>query len=326
MGFKRCYQCQGQSSTSVVVETFIHGRCGHLRCDTCHITFDSNVDEIEEIRGSDEIVKIEDETTYRLQFGEASKIRTEGVDYAQFDWSDQSELQAGVARPVFEAIDRWGDLRDNGLILDVGAGSGFTSILLAERYSGAKVIAIDPSPQVVGADGQRPNLTATQGTLTTVSVDPGSVDVVVILGNLMLHLDPFESVDRALAALKPGGLLVFDFKNIEATARQISILAARTGLARFLPRRLFERNFRNMRFGFTFDFLDGYLKERGDCVIRHVEPKAPRLLSFDNASEYQSGVSGALWRVLDWVDARRGLQAWTQVEVVAAPRVTSDHE
>lgn len=75
---------------------------------------------------------------------------------------------------------------------------------------------------------------------------------------------------------------------------------------------LLQRNFVNMRYGFTKKYVLRSLEEHGSKALE-IESKPPRLLEFSNKSHYQKGLKGLIWRSFDWFDAIRKEQAWIQI-------------
>ena len=128
----------------------------------------------------------------------------------------------------------------------------------------------------------------------------------------MLHMDPMDTVEEAHRVLKPGGTLILDFKNVKSATRVVAGWALRLGLDRFGGRHFLQRNFVNMRYGFTKKYVLRSLEERGFKPLE-IESKPPRLLEFSNKSHYQTGLKGFVWRMFDKFDAIRKEQAWIQV-------------
>src|SRR5579871_180103 len=135
-------------------------------------------------------------------------------------WSDQSLVEAWVrsaeARnrvmaPATERMFALAGIRAGMRVLDVGAGTGDTTLLLAARVGASgSVLATDLSPEMVSAivkavEALRlPNVTAEVADTATLAVAPQSFDAAVARNSLM-----FVDLDSALRAihraLKPGG-------------------------------------------------------------------------------------------------------------------------
>lgn len=311
-----CSQCKGQLKAKVLFNQFTHVEYGHAKCGQCGITFDSNVNEMCDVAVSTEEVEELEEKEYRELFVETSRIANdEGEIYTDFDWEDNDGVKAGVAEHVIRAVEA---RHPDGIsrFADVGCGNGFMSRELAKTYPDATVHAIDPSPMVARLRGVK-GIAAHQGTLQTAGLANESVEALSIIGNWMLHLNPRDTLEHAFRVLRPGGTIVLDFKNVKSAPRIIAGLALRLGLDRLGGRVLLQRNFVNMRYGFTKDYVLQMLEEIGfeSC---EVTSKPPRLLEFNNKSELQSGLKGLIWRTLDRIDAARDEQAW--IQVVASKR------
>ena len=125
-------------------------------------------------------------------------------------------------------------------------------------------------------------------------------------------MDPIDTLKAAQHVLQPGGTLIIDFKNVKSATRVLAGWALRMGLDRFGGRGLLQRNFVNMRYGFTKKYVLRSLEEQGFKSLE-IESKPPRLLEFSNKSHYQTGFKGLIWRTLDRFDAMRKEQAWIQI-------------
>jgi len=128
----------------------------------------------------------------------------------------------------------------------------------------------------------------------------------------MLHPAPMRTLELAYTALKPGGIIIFDFKNIRSLSRQICIGMARMGLPFLLPRKFFHRCFRAIRFGMHRSHVTASCERIGFEVIG-VRGKPPRLLAYENRNQYSRGLYGTIWRVLDKIDRLRKEEAWMQI-------------
>ena len=309
----RCTRCSGGAETFQIIGKFAHVDYGHVGCRRCGITFDDNVNDYLGLRPETaDITRIEDETEYRKLFIETSRIaRSDGVVYANFDWDDNEAVRKGVVRHVVEALARHAPLDSYSDILDLGCGNGFTTVELSEHMAGARMIAVDPSPEVLRIDGVN-GIRAMQGTLDSLSFPDGAFDGLIIIGNLMLHYDPWHTLREAHRCLRVGAPLIIDFKNIDASMRKSLCRMSRLGLQRYVPRKVLERAFVNMRFGFRRDFVRTMAEEIG-FEVTETYSKPPRLIEFRNRSAHQAGLKGILWRASNALDSARDQQAWVQM-------------
>lgn len=101
-------------------------------------------------------------------------------------------------------------------VLDAGCGTGRVAIELARR--GVATIGVDRDTDLLDrARGKAPEMTWIEADLGDVGVhlDPASLDLVVLAGNVLIFLDPgTETMTVASLAtlLRPGGLLVAGFQ------------------------------------------------------------------------------------------------------------------
>lgn len=309
---RNCSTCRGQANARLVFSKFTHVDYGHAACRQCGITFDSNVNDTIDVKlSAEEISGIDDEKAYRDLFIETSRIATdEGEIYSKFHWDDNDGVKAGVAAHVIGSIEKY---HPNGIqrFVDVGCGDGFTSVQISRRYPESSVISIDPSPLVKRLE-ELPGIHPYHGILQNAGIELGSADVVAIIGNWMLHTDPKDTARAAFDALRPGGTLILDFKNVRSLTRVLAKSALRLGVDKIAMRNWLQRNFLNMRFGYNKAFVRNMLTELG-FEVTEMYSKPPRLLEFKNKSEYQKGIAGMLWRSLNSVDRWRDEQAWVHV-------------
>lgn len=308
---KTCLRCRGSLRAKPVIRRFANVEYGHSACPNCRITFDSNVNEIADTDLTpEEILGLDDEARFRQLFVETSRISDDsGEVYSRFNWENNQKLKRGVAAHVIDVVERYKGAPDS--LVDVGCGDGFMSVVVAEHFPGCAVIAIDPSPLVMRLR-DHPRITPIRGTLQTAELPSRSVDVVSIIGNWMLHFDPFATVQEAGRVMKDDGLLVLDFKNVRSVARKIASLALQVGVGRLGWRRYLERNFVNMRYGMHRKWARSQLEAMGFEIVDSYS-KPPRLLEFKNKSPYRAGLKGLVWRVLNTADKIRDEQAWVQM-------------
>jgi SAM-dependent methyltransferase len=120
------------------------------------------------------------------------------------------------------------------LAVDLGAGSGFQSMALADMGF-KRVLAIDTSTKLLeelrGHCGTRP-VEAIQDDMMHIAqhVAPGTADVVVCMGDTLPHLSLKEHVPQLFSevfrALRPNGQIVLSFRDLSAEL---------VGVDRFIP-------------------------------------------------------------------------------------------
>ncbi|MBW7927504.1 MAG: class I SAM-dependent methyltransferase [Fimbriimonadaceae bacterium] len=110
--------------------------------------------------------------------------------------------------PILESARPW--LTGNGLALDLGAGTGKTSVFLADL--GYQVVAVEPDPEGLSRLHARcegdPRITVCEARFE--DFDPPKCQAAVSILSLFFlersRLDPF--LERLLAAIEPGGVFV----------------------------------------------------------------------------------------------------------------------
>ena len=282
-------------------------------CSMCGISFDSNVSEVLKRYARLENPRITDlsEDEYREYFIESSDI-TDGTDniYTEFNWDSQDELKMGIISHITTQIDEAYSPQDKISILDVGCGDGFTTILLSKAYPNANFVAMDPSPSINKLRGES-RIKVYQSVLQNTDFADSSFDIVIILGNLMLHADPFDTLQLAKRLLVDGGLLLFDFKNINCSSRVLAKNLGFIGNRALNKKNFIQRNFSNMRYGLSRGYMLDFCESIG-LLVKNSYSKPPRLLEFGNKSQHTRGLSGVVWRLLNTVDQARDEMAWLQ--------------
>lgn len=161
--------------------------------------------------------------------------RREGIDMrsgrAEHTWDPETYLTFGSerGRPFLDLLQRVG-ARTPRSVVDLGAGPGTLTALLAERWPGADVTAVNASPEMIARAQDVPGITARLGDLRDWTPD-ATVDVLVanatlqwvpghlaLLPRLVSHLaddgwfamqvpgnfdEPSHTLRRELAAQQP---------------------------------------------------------------------------------------------------------------------------
>jgi malonyl-CoA O-methyltransferase len=95
-------------------------------------------------------------------------------------------------------------------ILDVGCGTGWMTARLAQRYPGARVLALDYAPPMLVEARRRPgSLALLCARAEALPLVAGSVDLLVSNAVLQWCNDPSRVFAEWLRVMRPGGLLMF---------------------------------------------------------------------------------------------------------------------
>ncbi len=112
-----------------------------------------------------------------------------------------------------------------GTVLDVGAGSGYFSIPIAERLPTGRVICADGSAEMLKhlaraarKRGVRDRVQPLMADAGDLGLEPGSVDV-AFSGYVLHELpDPEQTLKEMHRVLKPGGsIIIIDFNNAKSS-------------------------------------------------------------------------------------------------------------
>ncbi|AWM39905.1 putative methyltransferase YcgJ [Gemmata obscuriglobus] len=108
------------------------------------------------------------------------------------------------------------DLKEGMVVADVGAGSGYHTFMMAPRVGEkGKVIASDIQQEMLdivtkkAKDKKLTNVEAVKGTTTDPKLPAGQVDLILLVDVYHEFEFPYEMTEKMVAALKPGGRLVF---------------------------------------------------------------------------------------------------------------------
>jgi ubiquinone/menaquinone biosynthesis C-methylase UbiE len=168
-------------------------------------------------------------------------------------------------------------------ILDVGAGRGYVSLLLASRNPQASIVGVDFSPfQVRSAERLRKarrieNVCFHRGNAMSLSFDEGAFDAAVSVGSVKHWPDALQGLREIRRVLRPGGTVV-----MAETDREVSDEALRAFIRRFsiwfIPDALLFWGLRNVVFGgsFTQESLEFLVQTAGfESLSRHRIPTCP---------------------------------------------------
>jgi ubiquinone/menaquinone biosynthesis C-methylase UbiE len=130
-----------------------------------------------------------------------------------------SSFRRRFDRGVFRHI--WSALKDNGTVLDLGAGTGYLTLEVAAQLKDGKVIAVDESRDMLEQLTRRVEQAGFGQRVETLRADvvrtglPGDSIDLVISANLLHEVDnPNAVLGEIDRVLRPGGVFVVqDFRN-----------------------------------------------------------------------------------------------------------------
>lgn len=106
------------------------------------------------------------------------------------------------------------ELEPDDVVADIGAGTGYLSIRLAEEVSQGEVLAVDVQPEMLELLAKRltetgiSNIELVQGVIDDPHLPPESVDLALMVDAYHEFEFPLEMMTHLKAALKPGGQVV----------------------------------------------------------------------------------------------------------------------
>ena len=114
--------------------------------------------------------------------------------------------------PIIDDYLRALDVPEGAHIVDIGAGTGGVTRLIASRFPEASVLGIEPSValtrKATELAEELPNLSFAVGNGAALEIDESSADI-AILHTVLSHVsDPLQLVLEATRVLRPGGTLV----------------------------------------------------------------------------------------------------------------------
>ena len=106
------------------------------------------------------------------------------------------------------------DLQPGEVVADIGAGTGFLSFRIAERYPDSTIYAVDVQPEMLEFLQQRSaefagsRVLPTLGSETAVNLPDSSIDIAVMLDAYHEFAYPREMMESLTHALKPDGRVI----------------------------------------------------------------------------------------------------------------------
>ena len=265
---------------------------------------------------------------FKQTFLESVDIGEPGELYSAYEFTDTEQMVTALAERIAGAISRH-KLRSPGWrpqrILEVGCADGFLMRRLADVLPEATFVGVEPSP-VTSERGRSLGSDIRTGILDSVSFE-APFDLVIMVGNWMLHENPVETLASITGLVADDGLVVGDTKNPNTLTRKVASSLARTGLHGHLDplQGYVSRNFENYRYGISRGVLKT-ICERLDLNIERTLSLPPRALEHENTHQGSNGLAGTVWRWLDRIDMLREEQAWLGFELSKRPTLQTTHE
>lgn len=106
-------------------------------------------------------------------------------------------------------------LKEDDVVADIGAGSGYLTFRIAKRVGKGKVLAVDIQPEMLDIIRKRmkekkvANVEPIQGTETDPKLPANSVDLILMVDVYHEFSFPFEMTEAMVRSLKTGGRIVF---------------------------------------------------------------------------------------------------------------------
>ncbi|WP_299961993.1 class I SAM-dependent methyltransferase [uncultured Roseobacter sp.] len=129
-------------------------------------------------------------------------------------WVAQQQALDTFMAPVLEAVLTRADLRPGQRVLDIGCGTGASSLRAAEAVGASgSVLGLDISPTMLArarmrGEGQ-PNLAFLQADAAEHRFEPGAFDALISRFGVMFFADPVTAFGNIRKALAPGAPLTF---------------------------------------------------------------------------------------------------------------------
>ncbi|MFO0940326.1 MAG: class I SAM-dependent methyltransferase [Pirellulales bacterium] len=285
----------------------------------CGLIFQDPQDFISEEEGLKAIAEGGTETANdRFQSAFSESIDTSDADGNMYSdhGIDHAKMSAGICDAAVAAFENEGKRVEGQFSwLDIGCANGFLLGELKRRFPNANLVGVEPSPVSAEKAKRMFGLDIHVGTMNTFQpTSETAFNFVTILGNLQLHENPFETVRKAAQLMKPGSLLVCQFKNPDCSARRLGRWASYVPIIKrsSLTKQIFERGFACMRYSGSKAVLAKAI-ERTGLRVKRVYSIAPRMLAWtDGSKAHAAGLKGKLWAVLDRLDQMMDQRAWIE--------------
>jgi ubiquinone/menaquinone biosynthesis C-methylase UbiE len=105
------------------------------------------------------------------------------------------------------------ELESGQVVADIGAGSGYYSFRIAQRFPDSNVVAVDIQPEMLDFIKRRSrelsvsNVKIQLGSIQSVNLPPESIDAALFVDAYHEFSHPYEMMSSIYSALKPGGIV-----------------------------------------------------------------------------------------------------------------------
>jgi len=127
----------------------------------------------------------------------------QGIDWLERDNREDEEAPSKAIAAL--------DLKPDAVIADIGAGSGYYTVRIAELVPDGQVMAVDIQPEMIAFLEAKEkelglsNVTAHLGTIEDTQLDPESIDAALMVDAYHEFSHPREIMESIFSALRPGG-------------------------------------------------------------------------------------------------------------------------
>src|SRR5260370_9628596 len=128
------------------------------------------------------------------------------------DWLERPEREREEQpNKLLDAV----KLKEDDVVADIGAGSGYVKFGIGKRLGKGKVVAVDIQPEMLDIISKRmkekkvANVEPIQGTETDPKLPANSVDLILMVDVYHEFSFPFEMTEAMVRSLKTGGRIVF---------------------------------------------------------------------------------------------------------------------
>jgi SAM-dependent methyltransferase len=297
----------------------VPGKYKFYNCRKCGLVFqeinDQEKQDVEKFKGAVKNDNLKDlNKSYKESFVESIDIFDKEIATPVY-WKNREKITDYLITLIEKDIGKLADKKDYS-ILEIGCADGFLLQRIKEINPFLKLTGIDPSP-IMTARAKANGLNVLHGTLDTIKVGEKKFDLVICLGNLMLHPNPFRTLSFIHEVLKSGGVLIFDVKNNNNSFRWIARFLCRIrGIHKIPGINIFVNKLAGsvhggMRYFFSKKNMKKYVGELhySDCKISTTHGRSK---IFGNPDlKIKNVVSSLFFAIDDILDCR----AWLHVTV-----------